>query len=331
MIIGFTLGKYLPFHKGHMALIEYAKANCDKLIVLVAANPNEPIPYKYRLKWVLSTYLDDPKIEVFGMNEREPKFDTSKELSEFWGKLVVERFGKIDRIFSSEDYGKDFAEAAEAESWVFDKARSIVPVSATMIRNKPLTNWEYLNNFAKDYFVKKIAIVGTESTGKTTMAQQLAEHYKTEWVPEVGRDLIANSNNFSLEDLKIVGTEHAKNIIKHTRLSNKLLFIDTDLTITKSYSKFFFGEVPTYDPWVEKANEVDMYIYLTSDAPYYDDGTRLPEKRRDELDVMHEEFFKEKSHVERMHWLDHSNDDKGRYDRRLKHAKQVIDSFITKL
>ena len=181
MITGFIIGKFMPLHRGHQALIDYAKANCDKLIILLAANSKEPIPYKHRLKWVLSTYLDDPQVEVYGDIIDEPEI-TGDELSKWWGNYIVQRFGKIDRIFTSEDYGKVFAQAASAENWVFDKARTIVPVSATMIRTRPLTNWEYLNNFAKDYFVKKIAIVGTESTGKTTMCQQLAEHYKTVWV-----------------------------------------------------------------------------------------------------------------------------------------------------
>jgi len=335
MITGLTLGKYMPFHKGHMALIDYAKSNCDKLIVLVAALPGEPIPYKYRLKWVLSTYLDDPAVEVFGDIVNEPQHVTSDEKSKWWGNYVTQRFGKIDRIFSSESYGKVFAEAAGAENWVFDKSRNIVPVSATMIRTKPLTNWDYLNNFAKDYFVKKIAIVGTESTGKTTLAQQLAEHYKTQWVPEVGRELIPDSNDFTIDDLKIVGTEHAKSILKHTRLSNKVLFIDTDLITTKSYAKFFFDEIPTYDPWVEKANKIDYYIYLDSSAPYVDDGTRLSKAKRDLLDKSHREMFAlEGADVGRgFHFYDDTHFTKGMepYEYRYKDIVEYIDWIITKL
>ena len=48
-IKGLVVGKWMPFHRGHEALIEYAKSNCDKLFILVTALPDEPIPYKYRL------------------------------------------------------------------------------------------------------------------------------------------------------------------------------------------------------------------------------------------------------------------------------------------
>lgn len=319
----------MPFHKGHEALIDYAKSHCDKLIVLLIASPNESIPYKYRLKWVLSTYLDDPQIEVFG-DIVDDSHMTSDEKSVWWGKYVTSHYGKIDRVFSSEDYGKLFAESAGAESWVFDKGRHIVPISGTMIRNKPLTNWDYLNNFAKDFFVKKIAIVGTESTGKTTMAKALAEHFNTTWCPEAGRELIPNSKQFTIEDLKIVATEHAKNILKYTRLSNKVLFIDTDLNITKSYSNFFFNEVPIFEPWVEKANECDMYIYLTPDAPYYDDGTRLSKEKRDELDKSHFNFLKKDVDVNYFHWLSRTPGDKEKYNERFNHVVQEVEYFISK-
>ncbi len=335
MITGLVLGKFMPFHKGHMALIDYAKSNCDKLIIFLAADIDEPIPYKHRLKWVLSTYLDDPQVEVFGDIIDEPPI-LGDELSKWWGNYVTKRFGKIDRIFTSESYGKAFAESANAENWVFDKARTIVPISGTMIRNRPLTHWHYLNNFAKDYFVKKIAIVGTESTGKTTMCKQLADHYKTVWVPEAGRDLIPNSNDFSLEDLKIVGTEHAKNIIKYTRLSNKLLFIDTDLIMTKSYGKFFLNEVPKYEPWVEAANDIQYYIYLDVNAPYVNDGTRLPKEKRDLLDKQHREFFEKAMfagiNIKSFPFYDNPAYIKGKepYDFRLQGVIEYIDYLISK-
>ena len=286
MIKGFVTGSFRPFHKGHEALIDYAKAHCDELTILITTLPDEVIPYKYRLKWVLSTYLDDPQVQILADVIEEPNIK-GDELSEWWGIYVKTKYGQFDRVFTSEDYGDVFAKSMGAEHWRFDQSRTIVPVSATLIRNRPLKYWNYINNFAKDYFVKKIAIVGTESTGKTTLCQKLAEYYNTSWAPEAGRDLIPNSRECTLEDLKLVGTEHAKNILRAIRHSNKVVFIDTDLQVTKDYAEYLFGQVPKFEPWVEKANKVDLYIYLEKDAPYIDDGTRLPEEQRNELDDIH--------------------------------------------
>lgn len=329
MIKGFITGSFRPFHKGHEALISFAKSNCDELTILITTLSDEVIPYKYRLKWVLSTYLDDPQIQIVADVIQEPSLE-GVDLSIWWGEYVKQKYGNFDRVFTSEDYGDVFAKSMGAVHFKFNQNRDIIPISATLIREKPLTNWNYLNNFAKDYFIKKIAIVGTESTGKTTLAKRLAEHYKTEWCPEVGRELIKNSNKFSINDLKIVGIEHAKNIIKYTRLANKVLFIDTELNITKSYAKFMFNKNISFDPWVEKANSIDLYLYLDKEAPYYDDGTRLSEKDRDILDESHINFFKDKKNVQYLPWLTQINGDTEKYEERFRYAIKIIDSFISK-
>lgn len=328
MIRGLVTGGFRPFHKGHEALIDFAKANCDSLVVFVADPPEGwEIPYKYRLNWVSSQYLKDPQVEVFGDVVKEPKMGTSEERSEYWGKFITQKFGKFDRVFTSEDYGKSFAESLGAENWVFNQSRSIVPVSATMIRNKPLTNWKYLNNFSKDYFVKKICIVGTESTGKTTLCKQLADHYHTVWSPEAGREIFEHTERGDLEDIKLVGLKHAEYILKNTRLANKLLFVDTDLKITQSYSEFLFGEVPNFAPWIKKANEMDLYIWLTGNSLYVDDGTRLDVNKRTILEENHWEHFKD---LPNLHTVDFHGEIDYPYIERFKDVLTIIDKFINK-
>lgn len=299
-IKGFVTLSARPFHKGHEALIDYAKHHCDELTILITTLPDEIIPYKYRLKWVLSTYLDDPKVTIIADTIEEPNL-TGDNLSIWWGFYVKQKFGFFDRIFTSENYGDVFAETMGSEHWLFDKDRKIVPVSGTEIRERPMTNWDYLNNFAKDYFVKKIAIVGTESTGKTILTEQLANHFAKEYgeknsyfVSEAGDDLVDNTYNVKRNQIQEIAKEHATRILRQTRKTNRVLFIDTDLNITKSYSRYFFKQVPKFEAWIEKANEMDLYIYLNRNAPYVQDGRRLSKHSRDELDLYHTHFFKDK-------------------------------------
>lgn len=68
-----------------------------------------------------------------------------------------------------------------------DIPRKLVPVSGTKIREKPLTNWNFISEAAKLFFVKKIALMGPESSGKTTLAAKLARKFDTAWVHEYGR------------------------------------------------------------------------------------------------------------------------------------------------
>lgn len=335
LIKGFIILGARPFHKGHEALIEYGKSNCDHLTILVGAVPNEPIDIKYRLHWVLSNYLHDSKVSVFGDYVVEPNFINSAEKSIWWGKYVTKKWGKFDRVFTSEDYGTIFSETLGAENWVFNKSRTIVPISGTMIRNKPFTNWEYINNFAKDYFVKKIFIVGTESTGKTTLAKQLAEYYNTTWCRELGRDLIPDTKKCTIDDLRLVGIEHAKEILRQTRKANKILFVDTDLNITKSYSKYLFNEIPEYPDWVEEANKSDLTLFLSSQyVPFIQDGTRLIEEDREKLEENHKEILSEgldkEDNYEILHFPNTflNNTKRNGYECRFKEATKIIDEFI---
>jgi HTH-type transcriptional regulator, transcriptional repressor of NAD biosynthesis genes len=330
MIRGFITGSFRPFHKGHEALIDYAKANCDELTILITTLPDEVIPYKYRLKWVLSTYLDDPQIQIVADTVKEPKL-TGDALSIWWGMYVTQKFGQFDRVFTSEEYGWTFAESMGAVHFPFDKARAQVPVSATAIREKPVTNWDYLNNFAKDYFVKKIAIVGTESTGKSTMTKQLAEYFSkkygetiTYFVNEAGDDIVQNSNNTKKEQIIQIAEEHAKRIIRQTRKANRVLFVDTDLNITKSYSRFLFKKDPRFEPWIERANQMDLYIYLLPDAPFIQDGRRLEKSERDRLHHSHRVFYPyDNNSVKEFNF-------EGGYEERLQRVIKTIEEFLSK-
>lgn len=329
MIKGFITGSFRPFHKGHEALIEYAKANCDNLTILVTTLPDEVISYKHRLSWVLSTYLNDPKVDVINTIIKEPDLSYD-ELSKWWGFYVRTHYGEFDRVFTSEEYGKVFSETMGAENWTFNISRNIIPISGSIIREKPFKHWDYINNFAKDYFVKKICIVGTESTGKTVLSEQLANYFNTNWCPELGRQIVPSSNEVLIDDIKLIGVEHAKHVLRYTRESNKILIVDTDISITKSYSNFLFGKIPKFDNWVEKANEFDLYIYLEPTAPYVDDGTRLSFTKRNELVQSHLNMFTNNNIMLNKFDFDLSINKEEAYQKRFNEITKFIENFISK-
>jgi len=329
MIKGFITGSFRPFHIGHESLINYAKSNCDELTILITTLSDEIIPYKYRLKWVLSTYLDDPKVTIVADTIKEPDLN-GDALSIWWGFYIKSKFGQFDRVFTSEDYGEIFAKSMNAEHWEFNKNRNLIPISATEIRNKPITNWNYLNNFAKDYFVKKIAIVGTESTGKSTLTKQLAEYFSKKYgeifsyfVGEAGDDIVIKTIDTKIEQIKEIAEEHAKRIIRQSRKTNRVLFIDTDLLITKSYANFLFKQEIKFEPWIEKANEIDLYIYLNPDAPYIDNGRRLDKETRDKLHLSHSKFY----HNKNVKNFSFNNSYKKRFEDIVQYIEKYLSQF----
>lgn len=135
--------------------------------------------------------------------------------------------------------------------------------------------------------MRTVAILGTECTGKSTLAAALGAHYGAPVVAEAGRDLIPNSARFSQADLLAVAAEHARRIAAAHVGGGPLLLLDTDVHITQSYAHFAWGEYLPLAPAVYARNRADLHLYLAADVPYVQDGTRLPAAERLRLDLSH--------------------------------------------
>ena len=96
----------------------------------------------------------------------------------------------IDAVFCGSDYkGTNRFESLylpESEIIYFD--RTEVPISSTQIRFNPYEEWQYLPPVCREYYAKRVLIVGSESTGKSTLTENLAIAYNTNFVKEIGRE-----------------------------------------------------------------------------------------------------------------------------------------------
>jgi len=290
--IGLVFGKFTPYHIGHESLIKFAQSQCDYLYVLLCVGNDDPIPGKKRLGWLLDTFKNDLNIEVRITDIQLPIVPySSKLISRMWGDWLKKEFPDVNYLFSSERYGDFTAEFMGIEHIMFDNDRVEFFVSGTKIRNSPFVYWDYIPDVVKPYFVKKICICGTESTGKSTMTEKLAKRYHTNFVQEWGRVICPNTDECTFDMIMEIGKSHAKDIQGKIVTSNKILFADTDLNTTKMYSYFLFNKIPIFEEWIEEANKFDLHIFLENDAPYIDDGTRLNEERRNELRDYHYDFL----------------------------------------
>ncbi|MFN3839723.1 MAG: AAA family ATPase [Cyclobacteriaceae bacterium] len=121
--------------------------------------------------------------------------------------------------------------------------------------------------------ISLLCFYGPESTGKTVMAQKMAAHYRTEWVPEVAREFIT-SNTFNREDIITIGRAQTERIFLKARKANKILFCDTDLITTQIYSRHYLGVVPPVLYELEKMVAYDRYFLFDVDVPWVSDGLR---------------------------------------------------------
>lgn len=132
--------------------------------------------------------------------------------------------------------------------------------------------------------VKVVCFYGPESTGKSFMAKKMAEKYNTEFVPEVARELIT-SNDFSREDIIMIGRAQTERIFQKARKAKKILFCDTDLITTQIYSRHYLKVVPPVLYELEKMVAYDLYFLFDIDVPWVHDGLRDigEEKKREEM------------------------------------------------
>jgi len=216
---------------------------------------------------------------------------TSVSVSEIWSVEFKKHYPDYNLLITSEAYGELVAGFMGIQHIAFDLNKDRHPISASVIRNDLFSNWHYLPAAAKPYFTLKVAILGTESTGKTTLTEQLAQYYNCSFVLEAGRELIPDSTDFNFDDLLKVANEHAKRIDVAMLGDSPLVIIDTDIHITKSYAKFAFERELSVNEHIYHINKADLYLYLNNDAPYYQDGTRLNKMERDSLDQSHREVL----------------------------------------
>ncbi|MVM39403.1 AAA family ATPase [Spirosoma sp. HMF3257] len=283
MTTGLVFGKFMPVHSGHLALIEFARRQCDRLIVSMTMSPDDVISPDLRLRWLTELLAPYPSIEVVGeTNEFHDPTLPLWEATKLWAAFIKRRFPDVSVFFSSEDYAVPLAHHSGLRHVAFDPPRQQIPVSATLIRQQPARYWAFIPEVVRPYFVKKICLYGPESVGKTTLAQQLATDYETIFVPEVARAMIT-SNDFVLDDFIRIGQAQTDAVRQAERHANRILFCDTDVITTQIYSEIYLHEVPSVLYELEHQVHYDAYILLDIDVPWVADELRDQGHRRLEL------------------------------------------------
>lgn len=124
--------------------------------------------------------------------------------------------------------------------------------------------------------MKKIVIVGPESTGKSTLAAHLAETYNTMWCPEAARDyLLTHGTDYTFDDLlKIAHGQVALEDKMQPEARNGVYIIDTDMYVMKVWCEVVFNNCHT---WILKQivqRRYDLYLLCNTDLPWVQDGLR---------------------------------------------------------
>lgn len=320
---GLVLGKFLPYHAGHAHLIREARRQVDELVVLVCSIQREPIPGGLRYQWVRQSH---PDCTVVHVSEELPQ--APEEHPDFWAiwrDVIARHTGHIDRVFTSESYGDELARHLGAEHLPVDPQRIAFPVSGTAVRNAPIENWKFVPSVVRPWLARRIAIVGPESSGKTTLASQLAAHFDTVWVPEFGREYSEHSDprSFRQSDFEAIAWGQATLEDRLAAESNGLLVCDTELHTTCTWSELILGTCPEWLRAAAAARHYLAFLFLDDDLPWIDDGTRVLGLRRGE----HVRLLEKELRLAGRSWIRI----RGSGSERLRMAVSALEAAILKL
>ncbi|MFB3161580.1 multifunctional transcriptional regulator/nicotinamide-nucleotide adenylyltransferase/ribosylnicotinamide kinase NadR [Neobacillus sp. 179-J 1A1 HS] len=338
MTVGFIGGKFLPLHLGHVYAIVHASTIVDELYVILSHSELRDrelcqdtkmnyIPAPIRLRWLSQLTKDMPHVKVISIEDQQDNdnYDWAEG-----AQLIRGKIGKpIDYVFSSEiQYNDIFKELyPNAKHKLIDPMRSQVTISATSIRTEGVfKHWEFIPDFVRPYFVKKIVVVGTESCGKSTLIRNLAKIYNTTYAAEYGRTLCEELGGCDgimvKEDYQRIAYGHKMEEFTAIEKANKLVFIDTEAIVTQFYSNLYNDEHQAILDEMAKLQDYDLWFFLEPDVKWVDDGLRVHgEESAREQNNQHLKTLLNKHHID-FRVLN------GNYENRLKEAIQYIEKVI---
>ena len=299
---GLVVGKFLPPHAGHRAVVEATARAADEIAIVVVDHPGEHPPAEARAAWVRRLHPAATVAVLPDLCEHDGPCPPA--CSPTWAAAVEAELGPMDVVGSSEAYGDPFAAALGAVHLAVDPARVRIPISASAIRRDLANGWRWLDPVVRAGLVRRVVVLGAESTGSTTLAADLAEALRTPWTHEHGRAVSeerAAAGTFgtwsrrdfldiaaaqaALEDAAVAAVADAPAWTPPPRRADlaplgPLVVCDTDVLATFVWSERYLGAGVPEVLTAGLARPPLLYVLTEPDIPFVQDGLRDGEHLR---------------------------------------------------
>lgn len=290
---GLVVGKFCPLHRGHESVIRRALDDCAEVVVLSYTVPEFPgcEPEKRRC-WLERLFPEAHRLVIAADNPwglEPPANDDPDETRHrrFVAHVCEEVLHTtVEAVFTSEAYGAGFAaeltrffrrrqpDHPAVQHVMVDPGRVTLPVSGTALRKDVHGLRQWLSPVVYASFVKRICLLGGESSGKSTLAAALASACGTLHVEEYGRELWERQGgHLAYEDLLHIGQVQVAREEEVAGKAHQYLFCDTSPLTTLFYCLEDFG---CAEPELHAlaARSYDAYVLCAPDIPFDQDGTR---------------------------------------------------------
>jgi NadR type nicotinamide-nucleotide adenylyltransferase len=278
--IGLVLGKFCPLTKGHEYLISTALDECEKVYIMVYEDDCTTVPVMMRAEWIAQFCENfDTEVEIIKCYNCPQEVGYTEELIATHDEYILSRVGDrgITHFYSSERYGEHVAKALNAVDRRVDMERKMVPISGTIARYD-LSNTKarkYVSDNVCNDLITRVVFLGSESTGKTTLASNMANRLKTLWVSEYGHEYWMKFNKDGMlnpSQLCLIAYKQKLNE-EHAASSSdcrRFLFCDTSAITTRMFCEYYHEEAPeilkeTADEMMKK---YDLVFVCDTDVPF---------------------------------------------------------------
>jgi len=279
---GLVLGSFSPMHTGHLDLIMMAKKACRKgAIVSVCGLDGDRgtrvgLPLERRYEIVSEIFRDDPLVKVVCMKDNDIGIAGYNDKWKEWLTALAKKIAKelTDDVswqdllanltlFTGEQSYLEAVESApvgyrethghieELGPNAYLVPRTVNPISATLIRKRPMTFWNEIVGPYRYAFAKRILVIGTASEGKSTLTRDLATYFDADFSVEYGHEVIAERTRDDLkpDDTKLSYPDFLEFLNRQYEMNvycnKKLKICDSDAMTTLMYAKYY-SEDPRY-------------------------------------------------------------------------------------
>lgn len=343
---GLIVGKFYPPHAGHLRLVEEAASRCRRVSVVVAAATWETLPLGRRVEWLGWEAARWPHVSIIGVMDDHPVDYGDADVWDAHMAVFARAVAQVapgqavDAVFTGEEYGDEMARRLGASHVRLH--RTELRPSGTASRDDPAATWQDILPAARAALAHRIVVVGAESTGTTTLARALADHFGAPFVPEFGRtysaaklagarhdawstgepepaldDLVWTSEEFTL----IAARQTAA--IERAGIEAPVVVADTDALATSVWHDRYVGG--RHGPALELADRVPADLYLMTlpgGVPFVDDGLRDGEHIRGRMTGAFEEALRSSGRP----WSPVT----GSHRQRLRTAVGLVDAVVSR-